>query len=657
MFQSDGKLPEDVPLGSVVASVIASDKDSGQYGEVDLELYDDRGDFSLTNLFDNQYVVQVRRRLSLDVRAQYELVIVARDRGSPRRVSNKTLIVVLADSNRNAPKFEKSIYSIKLSDDAKPGTIVETLAATDADEGTNQQLSFRLDSLFDSHQNTSIVDTEKWFALDALRGSFRLKTKLWCSFTPSFLLTAEVRDHGRIPKRNRCTLNVTVACTKHNYEFRVFERKPPGTKVGDFGADLRLPDKQLLIHLSQGKDPYFTVNNKTGLLTLAKELDREEASSHLLSGFVTDGRVRTPVQVFVRVLDKNDNAPRFVGIDGQISVNIPTNARPGYRVWKVVAKDPDEGRNGKVSYSIINSNGHDAFTIDEEQGHILLTRNLTKKSYIVTIRAADNGARPKQRLVRMKVYLDDTLVLPTVRLPATENKVAVGVNARESDNGGFTNKELIIVIVLCTFCGVLVIMLIAVIVAKYKRKTAATKRSSYHEAEISREDALKASKKMYKDATLNKSAREGHHAKCKNGKSKNGKAGPLPKKTPLTNSPLTNSPPTAEATWAVREHQSPSTSYMGSEYVGTDCETDSGREDIVHFSPYTTHSPAQKKAHDFRTGSFSSPPQAPPPYTPPRSVRKHSGSPSSTLPLKRDRKVGKPSLVKIPGVTHSATDL
>lgn len=644
IFQSDGKLPEDTPLGSVIASVTVSDRDSGSNGEVDVELSRHRHDFALQRVFDNQYAIQVQRSLNLDMRAQYNLKIVARDRGSPKRKSNKSLTFELADSNRNAPKFDKSFYTIKVTDDIKAETVVETLEATDGDKGTNAQLSYHLIRLAD-WRNTSITNTGSWFTVDPLRGSLRLKTKLWCAFTPSFLITAEVRDHGRKPKQSRCTVNVTVTCSKHYYEFRVFEGAPPGTKVGDFGADLRIPGKKLWIQLFQGRDSFLIVDNSTGKLTLAKELDREEKAFYLLKGLVTDGSIRSPIQLFIRVLDKNDNVPRFIGIDGQISVNIPTNARPGYRVWKVVAKDPDEGRNGKVTYSIINSNGVDAFTIDREQGHILIAKNLTKRSYIVTIRASDNGLKPRQRLVRMKVYLDDTLIVPTLPDFTTDSKVPAGVDARESGKGTFTNNELIIVIVLCTFCGVLMILLIAVVLVKYKRRAGANNRTSYHEAEISREDALKASKKMYKEATNNmyKDKEETNSMK-----SRNGRAPPLPKK----NSQV-STPPIKDPNWAKAEHQSPSTSYMGSEYVGTDCETDSGREDVVQFSPYTTHIPAQKKAHDWRAGTFNSPHHAPPPYTPPR---KHCDSPSSAL-ARKQKDVRKPSLVKIPGVTHSATDL
>ena len=642
LFQPDGKLPEDAPIGSAIASVTVTDRDSGSNGKVDVELSSNSQDFSLKKVF-NQYVIQVQRPLNLDMRSQYKLQIVARDQGSPMLQSNKSLRIELADSNRNAPKFEKLFYTIKVSDDVKAGTIVTTLTATDADKGTNAQLSYKLVRLADLH-NVSITQSDNWFIIDALRGSIRLDTKLWCDFTPSFLITAEVQDHGRKPKRSRCTVNLTVTCSKHRYEFHVFEGAPPGTKVGNFGTDLNIPEKKLWVNLIQDQGSFLIVDNSTRELKLAKELDREENSFHLIKGFVTDGTVMSPVEVFIRVLDTNDNVPRFVGINGEISVNIPTNARPGYRVWKVVAKDPDEGRNGEISYSIINSNGENAFTIDREQGHILILKNLTKRSYVVTIRAADNGVKPRQRLVRMKVYLDDTLILPTVSIFTTDSKVAAGVDARGSNKGTFSNKELIIVIVLCTFCGLLIVLLIAVVVFKYKRRTAANKRASYHEAEISREDALKASKKMYKEATTNMSKKdeELNHTKCKNGR-----APPLPKKGSLG-----SATPVAEASLAKAEHKNPNTSYMGSEYVGTDCDTDSGREDVVQFSPYTTHGPAQKKAHDLRAGTFSSPHHAQPPYTPPR---KHGDSPSSSLPQKHN--VRKPSLVKIPGVTHSATDL
>ncbi|NXN15921.1 PCD16 protein, partial [Indicator maculatus] len=52
--------------------------------------------------------------------------------------------------------------------------------------------------------------------------------------------------------------------------------------------------------------------------------------------------------VTVRVLDLNDNAPRFA--QAAYTVEVPEDLPSGSLVLQLAAEDPDEGTNGQVSY-------------------------------------------------------------------------------------------------------------------------------------------------------------------------------------------------------------------------------------------------------------------------------------------------------------------
>jgi len=105
---------EQVPVGRVVATVNAVDRDLGLNAQVryDLVSGDDFGSFALDGYGGE---LSVRRALDRRWRSEYELTVVARDLGSPARSSTATVVVsvVAATTRRRAvppPAFPASPY-------------------------------------------------------------------------------------------------------------------------------------------------------------------------------------------------------------------------------------------------------------------------------------------------------------------------------------------------------------------------------------------------------------------------------------------------------------------------------------------------------------------------------------------------------------------
>lgn len=65
--------------------------------------------------------------------------------------------------------------------------------------------------------------------------------------------------------------------------------------------------------------------------------------------------------MLVTVEDENDNAPVFLS---KSSVTVLEDEPVGYRLLQVGAADPDEGRNGDVTYSLL-SVSNNAFNPDD----------------------------------------------------------------------------------------------------------------------------------------------------------------------------------------------------------------------------------------------------------------------------------------------------
>ncbi|KAJ7327364.1 Protocadherin-10 [Desmophyllum pertusum] len=321
-YDKQGKIPEDTSLNAGVALITVRDKDSGDNGRVTVTLQHHKQDFGLQEMFAGQYILEIRQPLSLDRHAQYKIKIVAEDHGLPLSQKNSHVLVVkLADSNRHAPTFAQKVYSVDVSDDVTPGAVVARMTATDEDDGRNSELIYSLESMRIGARNGSDDDLRKWFGIDPKTGYVGVHSKLWCAFTPSFLLNIDVRDKGRVPFHGKTALKIAIQCSRHVYNFSVAENKPVGVEVGRVPLTSIAPDKPLRIRLVSNTDD-FTMDEKSGILTATKRLDREVNDSYSLTAVISDGSVNMTIILNVKVEDINDNAPVFIGFEGSYNMTL-----------------------------------------------------------------------------------------------------------------------------------------------------------------------------------------------------------------------------------------------------------------------------------------------------------------------------------------------
>lgn len=70
--------------------------------------------------------------------------------------------------------------------------------------------------------------------------------------------------------------------------------------------------------------------------------------------------LNSTVDVYVEILDYNDNSPHFTEKDYRFSV--PENVSVGHEVYQINATDADVGPNANITFSI--ESGGENFTID-----------------------------------------------------------------------------------------------------------------------------------------------------------------------------------------------------------------------------------------------------------------------------------------------------
>ncbi|XP_049324700.1 protocadherin beta-16-like isoform X25 [Astyanax mexicanus] len=148
---------------------------------------------------------------------------------------------------------------------------------------------------------------------------------------------------------------------------------------------------------------------KTIEMVLQQPLDREkeERLNLLLTAF--DGgepRLSGTMNIYVKVLDANDNAPVFS--QKAYKATVIENAAKGTRLTSVSATDSDEGSNSLVTYHIsdaVDNSVTDVFVVDSQSGEVTLNGKIdyeTCNHYQLDIQARDQGGLSDS----CKVFID-----------------------------------------------------------------------------------------------------------------------------------------------------------------------------------------------------------------------------------------------------------
>ncbi|XP_060233394.1 protocadherin alpha-2 isoform X11 [Meriones unguiculatus] len=134
---------EDAPLGTVIALVSVSDRDSGANGQVSCSL-SPQVPFRLVSTFKNYYSLVLDSALDRESTAAYEVVVTARDGGSPPLGATASVSVEVADVNDHAPAFAQPEYTVFVRENNPPGAHIFTVSAADADAQENALVSYSL---------------------------------------------------------------------------------------------------------------------------------------------------------------------------------------------------------------------------------------------------------------------------------------------------------------------------------------------------------------------------------------------------------------------------------------------------------------------------------------------------------------------------------
>ncbi|KAM9307713.1 cadherin-19-like [Gastrophryne carolinensis] len=166
--------------------------------------------------------------------------------------------------------------------------------------------------------------------------------------------------------------------------------------VGQLKSDSDVQDGSIKYILSgEGAGTIFAMDEHSGNISVLKKLDREEKAFYTLQAQavykVSGMPVETESEFVIKVLDVNDNEPKFINRP-YIAV-VPEMSPIGTSVIQVTAvdrDDPTQGNNAKVVYSIHPSQPQ--FSIEIKSGIIRVSSQIdreTKDTYHVVVLAQD----------------------------------------------------------------------------------------------------------------------------------------------------------------------------------------------------------------------------------------------------------------------------
>ncbi|XP_075020908.1 protocadherin alpha-2-like [Calonectris borealis] len=134
-------VPEDAAVGTVVALLSVSDRDSGANGRVRCAVRP-AAPFGLVARLAGSYSLVLREALDRERVAEYEVEVRAEDGGAPPLRASRGLRVPVSDVNDNAPAFAQAVYTVLARENNAAGAELARLWARDPDEAGNGRVSY-----------------------------------------------------------------------------------------------------------------------------------------------------------------------------------------------------------------------------------------------------------------------------------------------------------------------------------------------------------------------------------------------------------------------------------------------------------------------------------------------------------------------------------
>ncbi|KAM6299667.1 protocadherin gamma-A2-like isoform 4-T4 [Aegotheles albertisi] len=427
------RVPEDVPVGSTLLTLTATDADDGTNGHVKYSLK--KASAMASEIFQldaESGAITLVQSLDFEEGDSYQMEVQARDAGE--LFDNSKVAITVTDVNDNVPELTVSSALSAISEDAPAGTVVALLHVQDRDSGANgevrcsiaESLPFRLEKSFEDYYRvvtTRELDREEVSEYNVtVRAADGGSPALWSSAVLA-LRVLDVNDNAPV-------------FAEASYSARLPENNAAGALVlrvraadADWGENARVRYR-----LREGRvrgaplSSYVSVQAETGALYALRSFDYEEVREVGLWVVAEDGgapALSSNVSVRLEIVDENDNAPQVLyppakaaaaaaaAGAGWAGVELaPRSAEPGALVAKVVAVDADAGQNAWLSYELAKATEPGLFRVGLHSGEVRtarfpLARDAARQSLVVVVK--DHGRPALSATATLTVVLAESV--------------------------------------------------------------------------------------------------------------------------------------------------------------------------------------------------------------------------------------------------------
>ncbi|XP_034507046.1 protocadherin gamma-A5-like [Ailuropoda melanoleuca] len=418
-------VPENIPVGTRLLTLTATDPDEGINGELTYSFRNEEDKISETFKLDsNLGEISTLQPLDYEESRFYLMEVVAQDGGA--LLASAKVLITVQDVNDNVPEVILTSLASSISEDCPPGTIIALFSVHDGDSGENgeilcsipRNLPFKLEKSVDNYYHlltTKALDREE---------------------ISDYNITVTVIDCGNPPLSTESHISLNVADINDNppifphtsYSTYVLENNPRGLSILSVTAHDPDSGNNAKVTYSLAEDTfqgmplssYVSINSNTGILYALGSFDYEQVKDLQLWVMARDSGdppLSSNMSLSLFVLDQNDNAPEIlypsIPTDGSTGVELaPRSAEPGYLVTKVVAVDRDSGQNAWLSYRLLKVSEPGLFAVGLHTGEVrtaraLLDRDALKQSLVVAVQ--DHGQPPLSATVTLTVAVADSI--------------------------------------------------------------------------------------------------------------------------------------------------------------------------------------------------------------------------------------------------------
>ncbi|XP_029134896.2 protocadherin alpha-3 isoform X2 [Labrus bergylta] len=377
----------------------------------------------------------LQKALDREKKSYMQLILTAVDGGTPSNSGTSEIEIYVLDINDNAPVFSRTLYKVQTFENIPIGTVIFTLNATDADEGTNSEIVYSLRSKDQDH----ILDV---FQIDPDTGVISVKGNIDYEERKAFEIRAEARDKAQPPLSAHSKVLVEVIDVNDNIpEITVTSLLKAVNEDASVGTAIALAS---VLDKDSGKNgevkceilntvPFKLEKNYRNYYSLVVDghLDREVTPQYNVTISATDEGsppLSNTSVITIYISDVNDNAPHFP--EPSINVYVKENSKVGTVIKTVAAIDADFNNNGQLSYSLLHSNSNSLslstmININSETGDIVSLQSFNYeelKTFQFKVQATDSGVPPLSSNVTVNVLiLDENDNNPTILAPYSEH--------------------------------------------------------------------------------------------------------------------------------------------------------------------------------------------------------------------------------------------